>query len=630
MQDQAIVEIGKVLGAKKEKPYQNFIEDMFPGKNYDMILAIFRFEKVGDGFLCHFENIDTEKASEKNYLKFAYRKGSARGGDITFTTKFGDIDKKFKTFYPKQVNDIIAYAEQINASEELKIFIALKDCLDKAGDIAKQKLKDIYDSLDKASQLSAGFSIRFQGIDSKFYLEDFTTIQKLLYQVGTSGKSEKYKVLSEGYNELCSICMHEKPILHGFASPFKYATVDKTGLVSGFFKQVNNWKNYPICSDCALEFEFGKNYVAQKLSKYFYGKSYFIIPKLVVGNNPRLLKKALTILEDLAYKPKEGEKIASGEDYLMRKIGQEEVGNNLYSLNLLFYEENQTTKAIKIKLFLEQVFPSRFRTLFVEVPKVVNAKSIFKGAIKKKKEVQDLQFSFGILKTFFEKDFYEIIQTVFMGLPISEDLLYEKFMNVIRANYNRAQTSDGFVEPMRWTILKTIMTLAYLSELDIIPKHKSSIIMELPNDQLEPLGDQKEKSSAFDDQAFRDFVEKNKDLFDLGSGYKAGIFAVGVLVRQVFNFQAANLEGNTPFEKKLKGYNLNPDILKNVYLEALEKINNYASFYAYQGLRSYINEYFTLNSHKLGQISNNELSFYFVAGLEFGNQFKTQKSNNNE
>ncbi|MEM8527964.1 MAG: TM1802 family CRISPR-associated protein, partial [Bacteroidota bacterium] len=78
------------------------------------------------------------------------------------------------------------------------------------------------------------------------------------------------------------------------------------------------------------------------------------------------------------------------------------------------------------------------------------------------------------------------------------------------------------------------------------------------------------------------------------------------------------------------GYHLNVDILKNVYLEALEKLNNYASFHAYQNLRAFINEYFTLNSHKLNQISNNELSFYFVAGLEFGNQFKTKKNTDHE
>lgn len=626
MQDQAVIEIGRVKGNKKAKPYQNFIQNLFPGKNYDMILAVFAFSKESENYKCEFRKVDFESASEKNYLQFAYRKGSARGGDITFTTKFGDIDKKFKIFYPKQVKDIIAFAKSKEEFEEESIFNALKNCLEKSGEEVKLKLEELYNSLDKKKQMSSGFSVRFEGLEHKEYLEGFKSVQKLLLKVGTEGKSEKYKVISEGHDELCSICTGKKPVLHGFASPFKYSTVDKTGLVSGFFKQKNNWKNYPICSDCALDFELGQKYVTQKLSKYFYGKNYYIIPKISVGSNPTLLKGALNILEDLEYKEKEGEKVATREDYLMKKIGKEEDGHNQFALNLLFYEENQTTKAIKIKLLLEEIFPSRFRTLFIDVPKLVNANPIYKEAITIKKEKRDLEFSFRILKTFFDKDFYEIIQTVFLGSPLSQELLFAKVMHLIRVNYNKSKTSDGFVEPTKWTVLKAMMMFAYLKELNIIPKNKTSKNMEKPNDQVLSEAGKDNKTSAFDDGAFRNFVEANKDFFDLDSGYKAGIFAVGVLVRQVFNWQSRNLEGNTPFEKKLKGYHLNGDILKNIYMEALEKLSNYASFHAYMGLRNFINEYFILNSHKLNQISNNELSFYFVAGLEFGNQFKTQKS----
>lgn len=627
MQDRAIIEIGKLKGSTSAKPHQNFIENMFPGKNYDMIMAVFGFSTADDDMVCTFEKIDVEKVSEKNdiYQKYAYRKGSARGGDITFTTKFGDIDKKFNTFYPKQVNDVISFAEQQNEAEEAKIFAALKACLQESGDEVKTRLRNQYESLDKAQQQSSGFSIRFEGVEGKIYLEDFITIQKTLNQVGTSGKSEKYNVVSEGHDETCSICLGVKPVLHGFASPFKYATVDKTGLVSGFFDQKNNWKNYPICSDCALYFEFGKNHISQHLSKYFYGKSYFMIPKTAVGSNPTLLKKALEKIEELDYKEKEGEKIESKEEYLMRRIGKEEGDNNQFSLSLLFYEENPTTKAIKIKLFLEEVFPSTFRKLFLTVPKIVNKNPLYKDAITIKKEKEDLRFSFGILKTFFEADFYEIVQTVFLGFPLSEEVLFSKFMDIIRVNYNKSQTSDGFVEPRYWTVLKAHMTLAYLRELNIIPKNKSLKIMEAKDEEV--LQEQDKKQSTFDTEKFMAFINENQDFFDLDSGYRAGIFAVGVLVRQVFNWQSAKLEGNTPFEKKLNGFNLNPERLKTIYIEALEKIREYTDSHTYQGLRNVINEYFILNSHKLSQISNNELSFYFVAGLEFGNQFKTQKSN---
>ena len=67
----------------------------------------------------------------------------------------------------------------------------------------------------------------------------------------------------------------------------------------------------------------------------------------------------------------------------------------------------------------------------------------------------------------------------------------------------------------------------------------------------------------------------------------------------------------------------------NVYTEALDKIQKYQkSFYVYNGLREILNRYFVVNSHELHKMTNNELSFYFVAGLELGKRFKNAKKDN--
>ncbi|NRB54016.1 MAG: TIGR02556 family CRISPR-associated protein [Saprospiraceae bacterium] len=629
MQDQAIVDIGRVVGNRKEEPYQNFIQNMFPGKNYDMILPVFEVRKVKAGYQCRLDKIDVDRVSEKNYIPYAYRKGSARAGDITFTTKFGDLDKKFKAFYPRQVKQLIAFAAQRDLPQDKSIFESLQKYLEQSGEDLKQQLQAEYESLAKQQQMSTGFSIRFKGEVPGEYLADYESVQQLLYQEGTAGKSSKHQVISEGYDECCSICHEVKPVLHGFAAPFKYATVDKTGLVSGFFKHINNWRNYPICTDCALDFELGKHYITAHLSKSFYRTRFFAIPKLVAKTDDKLLKKAIRILTDLEYRQGDGkgQQVASREEALMRKIGEEAGDNNLYTLNLLFYEENTTTKAIKIKLFLEEIFPSRFRKLFITVPKIINVDPLFQRAITVKKEPRDLQFNFGILKDFFESDFYQLLQTVFRGSPMDREALFSQFMHRIRANFNKAQTTDGFVEPLRWTLLKAMMTYKYLEALNIISNRKTSYQMEETKEQMELSEEQGGQKRGFDSESFRNFIEQNSSFFDLPEGTKVGVFAVGVLVRQVFNWQARQLEGNTPFEKKLKGYNLNADHLKNIYLEALEKLSQYSSFHAYQPLRNIINEYFVLNSHRLHQYSNNELSFYFVSGLEFGNQFKTSNEN---
>ncbi len=620
MQDKAIIEIGKIKGNRQPEAYQNFIENMFPNQdNYDMILAVFVFGKDGGILKCRFERVEAKNTSKKNYLQYAYRKGSARGGDITFTTKFGDMDKKFKVFYPKQVKAVIASAKKVGLEKEVEIFNALNACLAESGDEVKDKLKTYYEGLDKKKQQSTGFSVRFEGLDGQEYLSSFKIIQQAIYNAGTEGKVFKYKVRSEGKDNVCSICLDTKANLYGFGSPYKYATVDKPGLVSGFFNQKTNWKNYPICTDCALDFELGQKYISQKLRRAFYGKTYFLIPQLIISKNKRLLKKVISTLEELEYKEQEGGKQRQKESYLMKKIGTDENMTDQIVLNLLFYEENPTTKAMKIKLLLEEILPSRFRTLFVDVPEKVNARAIYKNAIYSKKEWQDLTFQFGLFKRFFDSSFYKIVQSVFMGEALAEDWLYSQFMQVIRSDYNKSKTG-GYTEPTKFTILKAHMILAYLRELGII---KTKILKPMDQQEVDAVESTERKvKSRFNETAFLAFLKENQDF--LNTNIKIGIFTVGIYARFLIDIQNFELK-NTPFEKKLRGYNINPEVLDYIFIEAHKKISQYKGFYAYSGLRKYIKEYYMLNRHQCNEISHNELSFYFVAGLEFGGQFKTKK-----
>jgi CRISPR-associated protein Csh1 len=614
MQDKAFVQIGKLvlkeMGAKE--PYQLFIQNMFPEKaNYKMIVAVFQLKTVDEQLVCSFRNIDPQNVSIQNFQKYAYRKGSARGGDITFTTKFGDIEKKFRTLVDQQLKGVVSRLSSSVSSDDFFVFNAVYKFLQQKGNYeqVKQELAVFFDSLPKEDKTSSGLSLMFIVNGVEKYLADFNIIQQQLTASGTEEKSEKYGVKSEGVDSICSVCLQNKAKVHGFASPFKYATVDKPGMVSGFFRQENNWKNYPVCTDCSLEFELGRTYVSNNLSSYFYGKAYYMVPKTILSKDSKNLDKAIKRLKELySNLYKDGQRIQHREDSLQKMIAEEE---DYFNLNLIFYEENPTTKAIKIKLMLEEIVPSRFRKLFVDAPNKINGRKLYKGAITIKKVKYDLLFSFGILKTFFEDDFYSLIQKVFMLQKISLEALYTKIMTVIRENYNRMQTSDGYVEMTNLTIRKAHLTISYFQELGLINSNLNYILM----DTIE----QTEKKSAFDIEKLKSFVNENKGFLD--TDYKVGIFSVGILVRLLLSIQQINL-GNTPFEKKLKGYNLSAELLKSVYMEALSKISQYQSFYAYSNLREFIDHYFILNIHKVTKISNNELSFYFVAGLEFGNQFK--------
>jgi len=279
---------------------------------------------------------------------------------------------------------------------------------------------------------------------------------------------------------------------------------------------------------------------------------------------------------------------------------------------------------MKIQLMLEEIVPSRFRQLFIDAPETINKNKLFKNALTIKKEFIDLKFSFQIIKNFFSTDFLDVVNKLFIGNKLSDKYVFENIMKLIRKNYNESKSSNNWVEPTMWSVKKAIMLISYLQKLEIINYNKNYKYMETEN--------KTKKQSSFNLNGFNEFVKENSNFLD--SDIKVGIFAVGVLVRFLFDIQAYELKTkNPPFEKKLRGYKLNPELLMKVYTEALDKIQKYYDFYTYQELKeNIIGKYFVLKFNDLikntnkgyNKLTNSELSFYFVAGLELGKQFKNK------
>ena len=109
MQDRAITDIGKLEFKKNSdlKPYELFTQEPYPNKVCKMLLIEFK----KDGEKISYKGIDFQNVNEQNFSRYAYRKGSARGGDITFTTKFGDLDKKLNTLINTQFPNLIGLSE---------------------------------------------------------------------------------------------------------------------------------------------------------------------------------------------------------------------------------------------------------------------------------------------------------------------------------------------------------------------------------------------------------------------------------------------------------------------------------------------------------------------------------------
>lgn len=623
MQDRAIAAIGEwQLETKKDlEPVDLYIENMFPDKDYQMMILIFSINDESGIRACRFQRIDIEKVSteNENYTKYAYRKGSARGGDVTLTTKISSpVDKKIKGINETTFKNILNFqTEKITDIDTFKmIHFEFKDNIE----IITREIEQLFKNFTKEETMATGLTFKIIDNGLEKYIRDFDLIREIIIESGSTTSYTHAGTESRSKNKLSSVTGKETEEVYGFAAPFKYSSPDKSGFLSGFFNKKLNWRNYPIGANESLVLELGRKFIKQNLTGYFYGHNYMLVPNPIIKTSKDQLNKIIGLIQTAFAEEREArkEKRKRAEDRVQKTIAEEK---NYFNLDILFYTEDSKTGAISINLMLEEILPSRFRTLFIDVPENVNKNGLFKNALYSKKEgFRDLVFSFQIIRDFFDEHFLDAVNKLFLGKPLSRDYINEHIINLIRKNYNKSKTSDNYVEFTEHTVKKAIMLLTYLQELKIISHNKNYNYMDVEVTS--------KKESRFDLDGFNSFVRDNANFLE--SDIKVGIFAVGVLVRFLFDIQSRSLN-NTPFENKLRGYKLNPELLMNVFTEALDKIQKYQkNFYVYTDLREVINRYFIVHSGALTKMTNNEISFYFVAGLEIGKRFKREKSNSEE
>lgn len=619
MQDKAIAAIGKWQLEKNKglEPVDLYIENMFSGKDYQMLMLVFEIVNHNSEITCDYKGIDIEKVSgeKEDYRNYAYRKGSARGGDITFTTKISSpVETKLKGIKDTTFKNAISFKTE--NLRDIETFKLINDCFSKIFKDLVDEIDELFKNFSKEQVMATGISFRIIENGLEKYLRDYSLIKEIIIDSGSTTNYIHAGIESKTKNKLSSVNGAISEEIYGFAAPFKYSSPDKPGFISGFFNKKMNWRNYPIASNQTLELEIGRKFIQQHLSGYFYGYNYFYIPNPILKNDNEQLEKVINLIKTAFDEERiaRNERRKRAEDRVQRIIAQQ---NNYFNLDMMFYAEDKKTGAISINLMIEEILPSRFRALFIDTPEKVNKKLLFKNAIYTKKEgLQDLRFSYQIIKDFFAEHFLDVVNKLFLGKSISYDYVFEHIISLIRKNYNKNKTSDDFVEPTMRSVKKAIMLINYLQELSIITYNQNFKYMDVNLTE--------KKESRFNLEGFNEFVKENSNFLD--SDIKVGIFAVGVLVRFLFDIQSNSLN-NTPFENKLRGYKLNPELLMNVYTEALDKIQKYQkSFYVYTELREVVNRYFVLKTSDLAKMTNNELSFYFVAGLEIGKQFKRVKT----
>ncbi len=621
---EGIREIGEYALKKEEKriddplrilvdnPESNPLKPTY--KNVMLILV----DRIGSDY--QYKGIDIERFSSEKVLLYLYKQGSRNGPDVTPTARITRIKpegNKKTTFEIK----ILSWFKNYKSADE---FLGkISKCIEQNKQLIQNDLEKKYEDINKKEN-----SIITLKIDGR-YIGEYKIIKQILLEESIRGFYSKYGKESKS-NNLCSVCKQRKEV-YGFVDTYKFYTVDKPGFVSGGFQQRYAWKNYPVCLTCALILEEGRKYIGNSLNFNFYGFRYLLIPKFVKGVNDELKNKIFKIIEgqkDPKFTKREIARLTSDEFEILRLMSEQE---NYLNMNFLFYyaPKGYDGSVFNILLYIEDILPSRLKRLF-DVKKEIDGIEIFRRCMVpvfengKKTGEEPLRFNFGVLRTFlskisdnqtYNKYFLDIVGKIFSAKSLNYHFIMSFIVKKIREDF-----IDGY--PINISTLKGFMLLNYLNRLGLLKNFKEVKMMD-ETTIINISGEIKEKIDAF-------FYE-HADFFNTPA--KKAVFLEGVLVQKLLNIQrlseVSNAQpGREPFRHRLKGLKLDEKQIKKLLPEIQNKLEEYGKNY-YRDLEKIISGYFVSVGNNW-KMTNDEISYYFVLGMNLSDLFKQKKEDENE
>lgn len=546
-----------------------------------------------------YKGIEYEEFSEGRLNKYAYKKADgANGGDHT-PTSILNIKYPEKTLrnMMKSLKRILEAAEDKTNKDYLLLSNAYKqinETFKTIVDNIQAKLK----SLNFSKKEGAIITIVFYDNEEEKYVGDFSLIYKYLEKINDERFYKKYKKESKGTSK-CYYCHKEKEVF-GFVNTYNFYTVDKKSFVTGGFKQEDSWINYPVCPDCAHMLEAGKKYIYNNLRSKFSGFNYFVIPKVIIPE-----KNIIDDIHFILMELEKGSKLSTSESIKDNLLNSEDNfielmqnNSNNMNYNIMIYKEENA--AFRILLFIEDVVPSRIKRI-LRVKEQLEKKyssNLFDSLYNNKFTFDKFRYFFPNNKEEgnFDKAFLEILNNIFKNRQISYGFLLDRIMDKAQRLFAREEYFD-------LSILQGLMCILFIQNLDLFNGKKKGV-------------DNSMISSNEKNLKYIEFFETNKEVFDT-SGKKA-TFLTGVLANKLMNIQYKEKKSK-PFYSRLNGLKLDEKLIKRVYVEAINKLNEYDKNY-YLTLEELIGEYMLQPI----DLTDDEVSFYFALGLSLSKKFKSE------
>ncbi len=613
---EAMKEIGEYALEKENKDLSDFVsilvENPASNETYKHVFCI-KFVSSQDSF--EFKGIEHQEYSKEKIVKYLYKRGSSNGPDITPTARVTEIKKTFSNKIIGWFSKPLKEAKPILDGEEVQFLELLGKC------IKENEEKILFDLEPKVNAIDAKensiLTLVLEENDLTRYVGDFEVFRKILKNNGASRFYSKYDIISKGDDKVCSVCKTNKEV-YGFVTPYEFYTVDKRGFVSGGFDQSKAWRNNPVCLECALKMTAGKEYIEKYMSFGFYGFNFLLIPKLL--NNSKS-EELFDIFEKFNEKKfvfnKEYQNFLQANENDILEILSEEA--DYINFNFQFYEKSNS--AYRILLYIEDVLPSRLRELF-KSKDIVDKRKIFTNYFSNDTEVKSIKFTLGNVRWFFpntlddpdlNKYFLEITNGIFTGKSIDYNFLLKYIMQRIRKDFRNES-------PTRYSMFLGFQLLDFLIQLHLLGNYRGGKSVNSKNLSV-LLGDMAPKENSGYEERINVIFSEFEHFFNTDA--KRAVFLEGALVQYLLNIQKFQ-RGSAPFRTKLRGLNLDERSVKRIFPEIINKLEEYDANY-YKELEYLISKYM-IQSGTDWKMSTDEISFYFVLGMNLSNLLKSPKS----
>ena len=386
---------------------------------------------------------------------------------------------------------------------------------------------------------------------------------------------------------------------------FSFSTPEKIGNVPGFNIK-NQLKLLPICGDCAINLNAGKNFVEEYLDFSEFGLRYYVIPNLLFDSKKgfeKLYRNIQILHSDRFHNSTDVIDIENKLEKIVNRI------DDVAEFKFLFYQSSNN--AFDILAYVESVIPSWLTILYNAQSKISeydffkenNLKLIFGEShegnfldlINKNEKKYPCagsnwykRFLRDFINGFSRKLYIDTVVDVISNKQLDYNFLISRFMDKIRSNWRNEENYA-----LKISVLKSLMLILLFNDIDLIKGEK---IMDSENNEF------------------------SIDLI-LDSPSKKSTFLLGVLTRKLINKQFMELK-STPFYNKLWGLSLDQKKIHKLYPMVVNKLREYNLTYAY--LEEEISKNLA-KSENNWKLNRDETSYYFVLGYTLYNYDKNEK-----